>query len=530
MRDAVRGAATVIRAGKIISVFAAAIMAAVICAAPVGQAFAAKGVDEALAALARGYESRRVSADVGQRASTVVSFDTRIDGTLTDLVRRYGSKNIGNVISGVPSLDTLGSWWNALGDETLTELIWQALRNNRDLQAATARVTEARATLGISKAARLPWLDNSDSWTRSESSENSTNKGASAEITKLSIDASWEIDIFGGRRESINAAAASLESEHARLHSAWVTLSSEVALNYLSLRTLQERLDIAHRNLALQEETLGMIKSRYEAGLSDSLALNQAYYTTSQTRAGIPPILASIESTMNTLATLTGSVPGSLEESLSKRASLPTPSSVNLVGIPAEALRQRPDIRAAERALAAQASRKKSAEKDLLPKFTLIGSIGLESLSTGNLFSGGSFGFSFGPRISLPIFHGEAIRRNIQVQEAREEQLLAAYEQAVLGAVAEVRNALAANALELERNKSLKTGMAAAQNALDVARDKYSSGLTDFSNVIGAQQALLSLEDQYTISRGQMTSNIVRVFKALGGGWTPLTEELTHKR
>ncbi|MDR1481737.1 MAG: TolC family protein [Synergistaceae bacterium] len=457
-------------------------------------------------------------AERGRRALT----DQELDMAWTELALKYQNPYASNDINNAPSADALGSWWETLGDERLTELIMTSLQNNRNLRAAMARVTEARAALGISRSARLPWLDNVNSWTRNESSENSANRGAEMEITRLGIDASWEIDIFGGLKEKDRAAAATLEAEDAALHAAWVTLSSEVALNYLSLRTLQDRLEIARRNLALQEETRDMLKSLYEAGLRDSLALSQAQYTVDQTRAGIPPLRASIEAVMNGLAILAGLVPGSLEEILNEPGALPEPSSVNLVGIPADAVRQRPDIRSAERALAAQSSRKRSAELDRLPRFTLVGSIGLESLSIGSLFAGDSFGFSFGPRITLPIFHGESIRRNIEVQSAREEQLLAAYEGAVLGAVSEVRDALAANAQELERNESLKSGIAAAQNALAVANDKYRSGLTDFSNVIGAQQALLSLEDQYTVSRGQMTSNIVRVFKALGGGWAPL--------
>jgi NodT family efflux transporter outer membrane factor (OMF) lipoprotein len=433
----------------------------------------------------------------------------------------------GDIFSGAvaPSSDVLANWWDVLEDETLTRLIEWSLLDNRDLQAARSKVVESRASLGISKSALLPWLDNVDSWTHSETSENSTSAGAKPEISHLGIDASWEIDIFGGRHQDIKAGVAALEADYAALHSAWVSLSSEVALNYLTLRTLQERLAISQQNLELQQETVDLLQSRYDAGLVDALALSQARYTIEQTRAGIPPLQANIEAAMNALSILTGSIPGSLEEMLKDRKPLPSPDPVSLVGIPANSLRQRPDIRAAERRLAAQVARKKSAEADLLPRFYLTGSIGLESLSGGSLFSSDSFGFSFGPRITLPIFHGEAIRSNIRVQGAREEQLLAAYEGTVLGAVAEVRNALASSAQEIDRNKSLKIGIAAARDALEVAVDKYKSGLTDFNNVITAQRALLTLEEETAISDGQMTSNVVRVFKALGGGWAPLLAE-----
>ena len=296
-------------------------------------------------------------------------------------------------------------------------------------------------------------------------------------------------------------------------------------MNYLSLRTLQDRLDIAQKNLALQTKTLKLLQSRYDAGLSDALALSQAKYTAEQTRSMIPPIRTSIEQTMNGLALLVGVVPGSLEEMLGEKKPLPKPDAVNLVGIPADYLRQRPDIRAAERRLAAQIARKKSAKTDLLPKFFLFGSVGLESLSSGNLFSSDSYSYGFGPKITWPIFHGGAIRNNIRVQTAREEQYLAAYEGAVLNAVAEVRDALTANSQERERNSALKQGVISARNALKVADDQYRNGLTNFNNVIDAQRALLLLEEQQAISEGQMTSNIVRLFKALGGGWEPLSAE-----
>jgi len=241
-----------------------------------------------------------------------------------------------------------------------------------------------------------------------------------------------------------------------------------------------------------------------------------------QTRASIPTLRTGVEAALNALAILVGRVPGELEFLLEERKPLPHPETVELVGIPAELLRRRPDIHAAERRLAAQMSRTKSAEKDLLPRFLLFGSIGLESFSTGSLFSSGSVGFAFGPRITMPLFHGGAIRQNIRVQSAREEQLLAAYEQTVLAAVAEVRDALTANVQERERNASLRRGVEAAQNAREIAEDQYRNGLTDFNTVILTQQALLSLEEEYTVSRGQLTSNVVRLFKALGGGWEPL--------
>jgi NodT family efflux transporter outer membrane factor (OMF) lipoprotein len=426
-----------------------------------------------------------------------------------------------NGLSAGQSPESFAGWWNVLEDDTLTQLISWSLHNNRNMAAARSKIMESRASLGISRAALLPWLDSVNSWTRTESSENSVNAGQTAEISRLGIDSSWEIDIFGGRHQDISAGAASLEADYAALNDAWVTLSAEVAINYVSLRVLQERLHITERSSAMQAETLELLQSRYDAGLIDSLALDQARYTLEQTKAGIPSIKANIGQTMNALSLLVGALPGSMENMLSGRKPMPRVDGVNLSGIPADILRRRPDIRAAELRITAQEARKKSAEADLLPKFYLLGSIGLESLSGGSLFSSDSFGLSFGPKITLPIFHGSAIKNNINVQAERKEQLTASYEQTVLGAVAEVRNALASDTQEKERNKSIERGIDAARNALDVANDKYKNGLTDFVSVIDAQRALLSLEEQFVISEGQMVTNIIQIFKALGGRWAP---------
>jgi NodT family efflux transporter outer membrane factor (OMF) lipoprotein len=498
---------------------AAIIMA--ICATIIAYPANAAAGDDAWEALLKEYNI--TSADSHDEAEVISDDEATRRGDWSALARKYENGYAGGETSAL-SADVLAEWWNTFGDVTLGDLIADALKNNRDLRAARAKVLESRAALGISKAASLPQLDSAASWTNAKSSENSAGKGVRAEATSIGLDASWEFDIFGSTKFANEAAEADLESSHAELHAAWVTLSSEVALNYLSLRTLQERLRIANHNLRLQEETLSMVSSLYSAGLIDSLALSQSQYTAATTRASIPPLKSSIEAVMNALAILSGRTPGSLESSLAQPRPLPKPGAA-LVGIPADAVRQRPDIRAAERALAAQISRKKSAERDKYPKFYLAGSIGLETLSGGSIFSGDSFGFSFGPRITLPIFHGGAIRKNIEVQSAREEQLLAAYEGVVLKAVAEVRNALSANYQEIERNKSLRAGIDAARQAYEAAADRYRNGLTDFSNVINAESALLSLEDQLAVSEGQIASGLARVFKALGGGWAPLAEE-----
>ena len=445
-----------------------------------------------------------------------------------DLARRHPAadgKKLDIASADALTAEALAEWWNAFDDKELSRLIGRAFERNQDLRAARARVDQARAQLGVSKAALLPWLDGSASWTNADTSENGTSGGNSYDLYRLGIDASWELDLFGKQRDRVSASAASLESQYASLHDAWVRLSAETAMNYISLRTLQTRLFVANRNAAIQQDTLDMLESKYAVGLQDELAVKQAQYALEQTKAAIPAIEQAIEQTLNALAILTGDIPGALNADLVEARDIPQADSVSLVGIPAEAVRQRPDVRAAERRWISQISTRKAAKKDLLPTISLVGSIGLESFSTGSLFESDSFGFSVGPRITLPIFHGGAIRKNIRVQSALEEQYLAAFEQSVLNAVAEVRNALTANAQEAIRRRTLESGLQAAEAALEIARDKYRQGLSDFNNVLSAMQALYALENDCAVSRGQQMTNLIMLFKALGGGWQPMYEE-----
>lgn len=446
------------------------------------------------------------------------------NGEWTMLAQLYPVPAVSSDLSQELTAERLASWWNVFNDPMMTELILESLENNKDLAAARAKVTEARASLGISQAKLLPWLDSTNFWNSGRTPVQAGGTGSGANLYKLGIDASWEIDIFGGQRASIKAQRATLEAQYAALYSTWTSLASEVAMNYISLRTLQERLAIARYNLALQQDTVDIQQSKVDSGLADSLALKQAQYTMEQTKAGIPNIETSIEQVKNALAILVGEVPGTLEEKLTDKQPIPKISGTEFIGIPANAIRQRPDIRQAERRLVAQLARKKSAQADLWPKFYLTGSIGTEAGNWGSLFTGPAKLYSFLPRISWPIFHAGAIRNNIKVQGAIAEQLLAAYEQTVLSAVGEVRDSLSANVKEYERNESLKRGVEAAQTALDVANDKYANGLVDFTNVINAQRSLAALSEEYVISEGKISTNAVKLFKALGGGWQPMEE------
>lgn len=418
----------------------------------------------------------------------------------------------------------LARWWSTLEDPVLNRLIEQAVINNLDLKQALARVREARARLGISEAGLFPALDAGGSAGRSKSSENS-GSGATRSFYAAGFDAGWEVDIFGGVRRSVEAAEADLDAGRENLRDVMVTLTAEVALNYLDVRTTQQRLIAAEKNLTIQQESYDFIDWRHQTGLSNVLELQQARYNLENTRAQIPNLRNRLEEAKNRLAVLTGTVPGTVHEQLAEARPIPGLPPTVAVGVPAETLRQRPDIRGAERSLAAQTARIGSATADLYPRFRLSGSIGIESLSSSNLFTSGSDTWSIVPGVSWTIFDAGAIRRNIDVQTAVQEQFLFAYEAAILGALEEVENALTAYAEEQFRREHLAAAVAAARMAEELAEQQYLAGLSDFTTVLDAQRSLLSFEDQLAQSEGTVTANLVRLYKALGGGWSSLAEE-----
>lgn len=317
----------------------------------------------------------------------------------------------------------------------------------------------------------------------------------------------------------MEAAEADIAASRENLRDVLVSLTAEVALNYLDVRTTQKRLAVTEQNLAIQQEAYDFIWWRCQAGLSNELELQQARYNLENTRAQVPALRSSLEEAKNRLAVLTGRIPGGVHELLAETRPIPVIPPTVAVGVPAETLRQRPDIRWAERNLAAQTARIVVATADLYPRFRLAGSIGLESLKASELLKSASAAWSMSPGVSWNIFDAGAIRRNIEVQSAIQEQYLLAYEAAVLSALEEVENALTVYAEEQLRRERLLAAAAAAGQAESLARDQYNGGLADFTTVLEAQRSLLAFEDQLAISNGTVTANFVRLYKALGGGW-----------
>lgn len=419
-----------------------------------------------------------------------------------------------------PDPERLARWWQTLDDPVLSDLVAQAVGSNLDLKQALARVREARARRGINQAGLFPTINVIGDISRNHASENSGG-GDENYYYVAGFDAGWEIDVFGGIRRSIEAAQADLEASEANLENVMVSLAAEVGLNYLEARTYQARLDVADANIKAQEDTYDLIRSRYQAGLSDELAVQQARYNLESTRSHLPILRTGLEASKNRLAVLTGRPPGALHALLAERRPIPVPPVQVAVGVPAETLRRRPDIRRAERELAAQTARIGEAVADLYPRFRLIGTIGLESLNSGDFFKWSSRYWSIGPGVMWNLFDAGAIRQHIAVQTAVAEQFLAAYEAAVLGALEEVENALTAYAEEQIRRERLLEAVDAARKAADLAQDQYAAGLVDFSNVLDAQRSKLLFQEELALSDGNVTSSLISLYKALGGGWAP---------
>lgn len=422
----------------------------------------------------------------------------------------------------------LANWWQTLNDATLSRLIRQAVAGNLDLMDARARVRESRANRDISKAGLFPTIDTVGSFKKSRSSEDSGG-GTERDLSAVGFDAAWELDVFGGIRRSVEAATADLQASDEDLRDVLVSLLAEVALNYVDVRTFQTRIAVAEQNLTAQQETYQLTLWRRQAGLTAELAVQQAKYNLEATRSQIPTLRTGLEAAMNRLAVLLGEQPGAVHKELEPPQPIPVTPMEVAVGVPAEALRHRPDIRRAERQLAAQTARVGVAVADLYPKLTLPGSIGLEALSVSNLFVPGSRTYSFGPSITWPLFNAGAIRSNIEAQSAIEQQALIQYQSTVLNALEEVENALVAYAQEQQRRQALTESARAAEQAVKLAEDQYEAGLIDFNNVLDAQRSLLNFQDQLAASDGAVTSNLIRLYKALGGGWTSLSSTTAIK-
>ena len=329
------------------------------------------------------------------------------------------------------------------------------------------------------------------------------------------------MDLFGRLRRSVESADAELAASVEDYRDLLVVLYAEVATNYIDVRTLQQRILSAERNVASQKDTLELVRIRNRVGLVGELDLRQAELNVSRTASFIPSLREALAASVNRTAVLLGEYPNQLHAELREPAPIPLPEAEVAVGLPVELLRQRPDLRAAERQLAAQSARIGVATADLYPRLALLGSFSFDAISTASWFTSGAQAWNFGPQLRWNLFDGGRIRSNVRAQEALTRQALAGYEQTVLLAVEEVENSLSGYAEERARLEELQRGVRAAEQTVELVQVLYKTGLVDFLNVLDAERSLFEAQDQLLESEGRVAKNLVRVYRALGGGWSP---------
>jgi multidrug efflux pump len=422
---------------------------------------------------------------------------------------------------GFSTQDVEVSWWRGFNDEKLNRFVDLALAENHDLRIATARLREARALWSEAEFDRFPTVTSQGSYARQRSSEvlAQGRRDRDLDLYNVGFDATWELDFFGRVRRSLEAVSADVEGQEGSRRDVIVSLLSEVARNYLELRGAQHQLAVALRNAENQRETLNLTFAVLEGGRGTELDTSRAQAQLTSTLATIPPLETRIKSAIYRLGVLTGHQPTELEQELSETLPVPELPKIVALGQPEDLLRRRPDIRVAERGLAAATARIGVAVADLFPRVTFVGSIALEARSFSGLGSRGSDTFSFGPTIFWAAFDLGRVRARIRQADARAEAALAQYEQRVLIALEETENSLVDFGRQQMRRDLLRESAQASEKATSLARLRYQYGVSDFLTVLDAERTLLQAQDQLAQSETTTATALVAVYKALGGGW-----------
>ena len=429
------------------------------------------------------------------------------------------------------------TWWKMFNDPVLDALIETAYQQNLSLRIAGIRILEARAELGIAVGNRYPQLQQARvDVTRVSASENAANTTPSADFNYgeagLGFDAAWEMDFWGKFRRAVESGVWNLDASIANYDDILVSLTAEVARTYVLIRTLEARLAIAHENVKIQERSREIAQVRFEGGDVTELDVSQARALLGDTQASIPRLEAQLRQAGNGLALLLGILPGDLEHMLGGPRPIPAVAPQVAVGVPAELLRRRPDIRVAERRMAAQCSLIGLAKADLYPRFSLLGSIGLSASdaavtaagfpggsSRGDLWDSDSIEFLGGLSFQWNVFNYGRIKNRVRVQDARFQQLAANYINTVLKASREVEDGISAFLKSQEEVGFLTSSVKAASRSVDLSLIQYREGLVDYQRVIDTQRFLVQVQDLLTAKEGSVTLGLVAIYKALGGGW-----------
>ncbi len=414
----------------------------------------------------------------------------------------------------------LGQWWKQFDDPVLTQLVEDALKTNLDLKLAVACLRQARAQRGIAVGGLLPALGASAEYQR-ESVPASAGKAQN--LYQAGFDAAWEIDLFGGQRRNVESADAGVQASIESISDAQVSIAAETALDYVQLRGYQQEIVIAQKNLKSQRETAGIIRRKADAGFDCALDIANADANVATTEAQIPVFETEARQSIYALSVLLARPPADLLEQLTPTGDVPGVPAQIPAGLPSELLRRRPDIRRAEAQLHAATAQIGVATADLFPKVSLTGTVSFQGNLASTWWAAASRACSFGPSATWALFQGGAIQSNIRAQEALRDQAFVTYHKTVLGAFQDVENALVAFAKEQDHYKSLKDSVLAYSKAADLSLKLYSEGLLDFLNVLVAQRSLYAAENALVQSNYSISTDLIALYKALGGGWETLS-------
>jgi NodT family efflux transporter outer membrane factor (OMF) lipoprotein len=434
------------------------------------------------------------------------------------------------------------TWWNLFKDPKLTALEQRVAGENLDVQVATARLTESRAQLGIAGAAQFPSLNANGSYTRQKASDvgvfaNAPNalgaNGASGsntggihsrtlnpfDVYQVGFDASWEVDLWGGVRRSVESATASVEASAEARRATLLSSLAEVARDYIQLRGTQELLQIARDNVKTAQQSLQLTQQRAAGGVTTDLDVANAAAQLRTTAAEIPRLEQQESEFINAISLLLGQPPNALQDELIEPKPVPPIPPRIPVGLPSELARRRPDIRQAEAQLHAATADIGVAVANFYPSVTLSGSVGLQAIQPWRMFNLNARQYAVGPGVTIPIFEGGQLRSTLELRKGQQQEAALFYQKTVLGAWHEVDNALTAYRTEQARRNELVQAVAQNQRALSLAQSRYQEGVADFLQVLTAQQNLLSTQQQLALATTNVSANLVAVYKALGGGW-----------
>lgn len=423
------------------------------------------------------------------------------------------------------------SWWKAFNDPVLDRIIAQTYAHNLTLQVAGLRILQARAQLGIATGSLYPQQQRA--FGEAAANQLSDNTGLPVpdrnyESLDAGFDASWELDIWGKYRRSVESGMAVLDASIAGYDDILVTVTAEAARAYIQIRTLEERIKIAGENVTIQKKSLEIAEAQFEGGEVSKLDVTQARSLLSNTQASIPRLASSLHQIKNALAILLGMLPGDLESMLQSPGRIPAASGALVVELPAELLRRRPDIRLAELRVAAQSPQIGAAKADLYPHFTLFGTIGWQSTnadyplgesSISDTFSSKSLFWKAGPGITWDFLNYGRIKNRVRSEDAALQQTIVQYRDTVLNAHREVEDAAVAFVRAKEEAQFLQVGVDSARESVDLSLLQYQEGNVDFQRVLDTQRFLSSQADQLSEIRGRVSTNLVALYKAIGGGW-----------